>query len=398
MSIGATAIVSSGTGCLDTGQFMYQKGATFGAPLGNGQIENWADSGLAYNSQQTDTSTDVDADHKKQLRGVQHGAVMNREAARKSRLRKKAYVQQLENSRLRLTELEQELQRARQQGIFIASGLSGDHGHTVAGNAALAFDMEYGRWLDEHQQLINDIRLAVNSHMGDNELCVLVGGVMAYYDEVFRLKSTGAKADVFHMLSVRNRCIHERKKVTTLETTGFVRSYLRELDGLKVVLPIKPKVEELWKPPKSPFVKINFDVTFRKEEHKSCSGIVVRDSEGMVLGSRVVHNGWVALVFAVEATVCSQGLQMGLDLGAIAVRVEGDALSVIKKLQKVEEDKSEISATIKVCLWSSKGFQMCKFVNGKRSKKECVKLLMGIVLISVLMKLGEGKSFGKWKG
>ncbi|KAB2053298.1 hypothetical protein E1A91_A12G182500v1 [Gossypium mustelinum] len=222
-SIGATAIVSSGTGCLDTGQFMYQKGATFGASLGNGHIENWADSGLADNSQQTDTSTDVDTDHKNQLHGVQNAAVMvdsvdqsksksgdqktlrrlaqNREAARKSRLRKKAYVQQLESSRLRLTELEQELQRARQQGIFIASGLSGDHGHTVAGNAALAFDMEYGRWLDEHQRLINDLRSAVNSHMGDNELCILVGGVMAHYDEVFRLKSIGAKADVFHMLS-----------------------------------------------------------------------------------------------------------------------------------------------------------------------------------------------------
>ncbi|KAB2004995.1 hypothetical protein ES319_D11G239200v1 [Gossypium barbadense] len=160
MSIGATTIVSSGTGCLDTGQFMYQKGPTFGAPLGNGQIENWANCGLADNSQQTDTSTNVDTDHKKQLPRVQHGAVMvntvdqpksksgdqktlrrlaqNREAARKSRLRKKAY---------------QELQRARQQGIFIASGLSVDHGHTVAGNAALAFDMEYGHWLDEHQRL-----------------------------------------------------------------------------------------------------------------------------------------------------------------------------------------------------------------------------------------------------
>ncbi|TYG61385.1 hypothetical protein ES288_D07G144000v1 [Gossypium darwinii] len=30
-SIGATAIVSSGTGCLDTGKFLYKKGATFGA-------------------------------------------------------------------------------------------------------------------------------------------------------------------------------------------------------------------------------------------------------------------------------------------------------------------------------------------------------------------------------
>ncbi|KAG9136336.1 hypothetical protein Leryth_003908 [Lithospermum erythrorhizon] len=36
----------------------------------------------------------------------------NREAARKSRLRKK----QLEKSRMKLTQLEQELQRARQQG------------------------------------------------------------------------------------------------------------------------------------------------------------------------------------------------------------------------------------------------------------------------------------------
>jgi transcription factor TGA len=39
----------------------------------------------------------------------------NREAARKSRLRKKAYVQQLESSRIKLSQLEQELQRARSQ-------------------------------------------------------------------------------------------------------------------------------------------------------------------------------------------------------------------------------------------------------------------------------------------
>ena len=66
---------------------------------------------------------------------------------------------------------------------------------------AMAFDMDYARWLDEHQRLINDLRSAVNSLMGDNELRILVEGVMAHYDEVFRLKSIGAKADVFHMLS-----------------------------------------------------------------------------------------------------------------------------------------------------------------------------------------------------
>lgn len=68
-------------------------------------------------------------------------------------------------------------------------------------SGALAFDLDYARWLDEHQRLINDLRSAINSHMCDNELRILVEGVMVHYDEIFRLKSIGAKADVFHMLS-----------------------------------------------------------------------------------------------------------------------------------------------------------------------------------------------------
>ncbi|KAB1221034.1 Transcription factor PERIANTHIA [Morella rubra] len=221
--------LNTSIGCEDTGQqHMYQQGTTaIGAMLGNGpRIENWGESGLAADtSQQTDTSTDVDTDDRNKFHGVQNGALVavdsidqskaksgdqktlrrlaqNREAARKSRLRKKAYVQQLENSRLRLTQLEQELQRARQQGIFIAAtGYSGDHSHSMTGNGALAFDMEYARWLDEHQRLIHDLRSAMNSNMGDNELHLLVDGVMAHYDEIFRLKNIGTKADVFHMLS-----------------------------------------------------------------------------------------------------------------------------------------------------------------------------------------------------
>ena len=65
---------------------------------------------------------------------------------------------------------------------------------------ALAFDMDYARWVDEHQRLINDLRSALNSQLGDIELQVLVEGVMRHYNEEFRLKSIGAKADVFHIL------------------------------------------------------------------------------------------------------------------------------------------------------------------------------------------------------
>ncbi|KAL6009818.1 Transcription factor tgal1 [Asimina triloba] len=198
---------------------------------------------MADTSPRTDeTSTDVDTDDKNQrFEAGQSNLVLasdssdrskdkldqktlrrlaqNREAARKSRLRKKAYVQQLESSRLKLTQLEQELQRARQQGIFISS--SGDNAHSMSGNgivttkpfilvllgmayakpSALAFDAEYARWLEEHNRQINELRAAVNSHVGDAELQAIVDRAKTHYEDIFRLKGVAAKADVFHILS-----------------------------------------------------------------------------------------------------------------------------------------------------------------------------------------------------
>ncbi|XP_026413851.1 transcription factor TGAL1-like [Papaver somniferum] len=159
----------------------------------NARFDIVPSSGLAA-SDSSDRSKEKTGDQKTLRRLAQ-----NREAARKSRLRKKAYVQQLETSRLKLTQLEQELQRARQQGIFISS--SGDQPHSMSGNGALAFDIEYARWLEEHNRQINELRAAVNSHAGDNELRSIVDGIMTHYDDIFRLKGIAAKADVFHMLS-----------------------------------------------------------------------------------------------------------------------------------------------------------------------------------------------------
>ena len=67
-------VSTSGTGVVDTGQLMFSKGtaetatatATV-ASLGNGHFENWGESGMGDNSQQTDTSTDVDTDDKNQV-------------------------------------------------------------------------------------------------------------------------------------------------------------------------------------------------------------------------------------------------------------------------------------------------------------------------------------------
>ncbi|CAI0395798.1 unnamed protein product, partial [Linum tenue] len=141
-------------GCLDTGQYLYGRATLLGNEQQNnnnnsnnssscgGNLEKWGDSiststgmgaggGGDTSQQTTDTSTDVDTDERNQFHhqqqqqlgdGGQHGSILvvdsmdqskgkiddqkqslrrlaqNREAARKSRLRKKAYVQQLENS------------------------------------------------------------------------------------------------------------------------------------------------------------------------------------------------------------------------------------------------------------------------------------------------------------
>ncbi|KAF7029368.1 hypothetical protein CFC21_041132 [Triticum aestivum] len=177
---------------------------------------------LAVVSDSSDRSRDKNGDQKTMRRLAQ-----NREAARKSRLRKKAYVQQLENSRLKLTQLEQELQRARQQGIFISS--SADQSHSMSGNGALAFDTEYARWLEEHNRQVNELRAAVNAHAGDTELRSVVEKIMSHYDEIFKQKGNAAKADVFHVLSGMWKTPAER---CFLWLGGFRPSELLKLEPL----------------------------------------------------------------------------------------------------------------------------------------------------------------------
>ncbi|XP_051144794.1 transcription factor TGA6-like [Andrographis paniculata] len=196
--------------------------------LSNGHFKHWGDSLLEHHQKlPTDTSTNAPDHTKSQFPVVQHKSSMamvdsismdsskavneqkalrrqaqNREAARKCRKKRKEYIQQLEDSRKRLNRLEKEIKRTRTQGTSAASGTTSvDRSHSVSGSGGSAFDVEYTQWLDDHRRLIDDLRSAVNSNASDAELQLLVDEVMLHYKEVFRLKSSGAKTDVFHILS-----------------------------------------------------------------------------------------------------------------------------------------------------------------------------------------------------
>ncbi|XP_035815012.1 transcription factor TGAL9 isoform X4 [Zea mays] len=136
----------------------------------------------------------------------------NREAARKSRLRKKAYIQNLETSRVRLAHLEQEVHRSRTQGaVFGGGGLSGSNGGLLSPEAAW-FDMEHARWQEEHGKVMRHLRAALEAEYAatattpaaaaaDAQLRQLVDAAAAHHGALAELKAVAASADAFHLVS-----------------------------------------------------------------------------------------------------------------------------------------------------------------------------------------------------
>ncbi|KAJ4952560.1 hypothetical protein NE237_029392 [Protea cynaroides] len=226
-------------------------------------ISMWGESVKGNGSPNTGVSTivGVDSELDKKLEETSNGALapskkynkeastlsnkvlrrlaQNREAARKSRLRKKAYVQQLESSRLKLSQLEQELEHTRQQGVYVSGAYDTSHlglsGSVDSG--VVTFEMEYGRWVEEQMRQTCELRTALQAHVTDMELQILVRSGMNHYFDLFRMKAAAAKADVFYIMSGLWKTPVER---LFLWIGGF-----RPSDLLKVLVPqLDPLTEQ----------------------------------------------------------------------------------------------------------------------------------------------------------
>ncbi|MBA0770233.1 hypothetical protein Gotri_018893, partial [Gossypium trilobum] len=81
-------------------------------------------------------------------------------------------------------------------------------------------------------------------------------------------------------------------------------------------------------------------------EFRSRSGVVVRNDRGKVLASKFVFHKDVASSFAVEALACSQAVQLGESMGLAILVIEGDALTIIKKCQLKDSNKSKIRGIV----------------------------------------------------
>ncbi|KAH1074309.1 hypothetical protein J1N35_026637 [Gossypium stocksii] len=98
--------------------------------------------------------------------------------------------------------------------------------------------------------------------------------------------------------------------------------------------------------PEQGFCKINFDAAINVKKHRLCSDIIVRDSNRDVLATKNTVHKNIPSEFAAEAIACLQAILMGRDLGLKYVKIEGDSLTVIKKVQSTSRDKLVIGSYI----------------------------------------------------
>nr|CAB3461325.1 unnamed protein product [Digitaria exilis] len=97
----------------------------------------------------------------------------NREAARKSRLRKK--------------------------GLFPGGGSASGSGDRSSG--ALMFDMEYARWLEDDSKHMTELQSILQAQNIDANLGAIIEECMRHYDELFHLRAILARSDVFHLMT-----------------------------------------------------------------------------------------------------------------------------------------------------------------------------------------------------
>ncbi|CAH1454079.1 unnamed protein product [Lactuca virosa] len=126
----------------------------------------------------------------------QRRLAQNREAARKSRLKKKAYVRELESGRLKLEKLEHEIKRTRQQVTYVDPPNVG-HGelHGIA-----TFVGKYDLWVVEQHKKESELMTILQTDVSDDELRIVLDGVIDRYQDLFWMKADAAKVDAFNLL------------------------------------------------------------------------------------------------------------------------------------------------------------------------------------------------------
>ncbi|KAK8972693.1 hypothetical protein V6N11_012888 [Hibiscus sabdariffa] len=130
------------------------------------------------------------------------------------------------------------------------------------------------------------------------------------------------------------------------------RQVILELDNLDVVSCIRREQQLIGGCLLGPYIlelctlKVSFDVAFDNINLVSVSRVAIRNHEGSLMAVGAFINSNILDPCITEAKACEQDVELAANLNFHNVVVEGDSLSVIKKLQAPVKDRSLICMLI----------------------------------------------------
>ncbi|KAH1115289.1 hypothetical protein J1N35_008667 [Gossypium stocksii] len=146
-----------------------------------------------------------------------------------------------------------------------------------------------------------------------------------------------ATTTAWTLWQARNKHIMEGKRQSVEDICSIIFSIIREMRELRdKILAQVIVMNSTWKPSQEPSVKVNFDAVFKTILHQSYSDFVIRNSRGLVMGSRTVFNKFVSNSFIVEAIACLQALnfsQETIGFTHVQMKGHGESFYLIRKTQ-----------------------------------------------------------------
>ncbi|KAG8485123.1 hypothetical protein CXB51_021760 [Gossypium anomalum] len=185
------------------------------------------------------------------------------------------------------------------------------------------------------------------------------------------LCDVGVSVSTCNRESDRNKLYHEGTRMQAHEVVGFVKAYYTETTILGERLQSKSDIRRpVWEPPDNDTIKINFDASFNQITKCSISGIIARNKEGLIMAACTYPWEYISDPVTAEARACLQTIVMAEELGFQDICIEGDALTVIRKLNAAEDDRSCISNLIKEIKERSYKFRRVRFKHVPRGSNK----------------------------
>ncbi|KAK8606422.1 hypothetical protein V6N13_030705 [Hibiscus sabdariffa] len=174
----------------------------------------------------------------------------------------------------------------------------------------------------------------------------------------------------------RNQLLHEGKRQSITRISTFIRAHITELHFVAALsLPSMPTPSSSWSPPAQGIIKFNFDTALTIATKEAFSGVIARNSHGLIMAACVLHHFAVNDAFIAEVRTCEAAVNFAMELGFRSIHVEGDSLSVIKKLSSSSVDKSIINPIISDIKYKLIFFEKITFSHVGRRGNEVSHLL-----------------------